>query len=82
MDHGMVLNIRSRTDRNIVHVAAKGAAEPDTAILADGDIAGDNRVLRDEGRVRNPGQNAFIRKDNSHGMQDSKKNAPMKRGVF
>jgi hypothetical protein len=48
MNDGPVLNIRPRADPDKIDVTADDRAEPDARILADLDIADDDRVMGDE----------------------------------
>src|SRR5206468_2545069 len=48
MEHAVVLDVRPRSDADVIDVAAKDGAEPDRAVVADLDVADERGVLGDE----------------------------------
>src|SRR5882672_3771361 len=63
VDDGAVLNVAVGADDDRRDVAAQHAAEPDTGILADLDIADDDGAGRDEGAGGDAWENAAIGQD-------------------
>ena len=66
VDHREVLDVGARADRERRVVAAHHAAEPDADVLAQRHVAGDDRVVRDEGAARDGAEQA-LRRELGHG---------------